>query len=229
MAKKHYPVQFKADAVALYRSRPGATIASIGDDLGINRETLRSWVRLDEERRGGGPRPASPAAAAGEAGGTVEQENAELRRRVRELEEERDILRKAARCAAARSRSLSRADPGMSRPTAGTAPSPRRAGPRRTAAEPTPAPREPSPAGCRARRGGQRGSGGRPPPGRARGWRRRRGSASSTGTRCSDATCGHRWAAAARNVRVRATYGGAAPSPPRASKAGGTRSVQGSG
>ena len=45
MANKHYPQQFKADAVALYRSRPGATIASIADDLGVNRETLRSWVR----------------------------------------------------------------------------------------------------------------------------------------------------------------------------------------
>ena len=96
MVNKHYPVEFEADAVALYRSRPGATIASIADDLGINRETLRSWVRLDDQRRGAGPRPAR-SAAVGEAVGTVEQENAELRRRVRELEEERDILRKAAR------------------------------------------------------------------------------------------------------------------------------------
>ena len=39
MANKHYPAQFKADAVALYRSRPGATIAVIDADLGINRET----------------------------------------------------------------------------------------------------------------------------------------------------------------------------------------------
>lgn len=96
MVNKHYPVEFKADAVALYRSRPGATIASIADDLGVNRETLRSWVRLDDQRRGAGPWPAR-AVPAGEAPGTVEQENAELRRRVRELEEERDILRKAAR------------------------------------------------------------------------------------------------------------------------------------
>jgi len=44
MVNKHYPQQFKADAVVLYRSRPGATIASIADDLGVNRETLRSWV-----------------------------------------------------------------------------------------------------------------------------------------------------------------------------------------
>jgi transposase len=97
MVNKHYPVEFKADAVALYRSRPGASIASIADDLGVNRETLRSWVRLDERRGAAGPRQARRVAAGGEAAGTVEQENAELRRRVRELEEERDILRKAAR------------------------------------------------------------------------------------------------------------------------------------
>lgn len=92
MANKHYPQQFKADAVALYRSRPGATIAAIADDLGVNRETLRSWVRVDDQRRAGPAGPVSPA-----AGGSVEDENAQLRRRVRELEEERDILRKAAR------------------------------------------------------------------------------------------------------------------------------------
>ncbi|MFC7483305.1 transposase [Luedemannella flava] len=50
---KHYPAQFKADAVALYRSRPGATIAQIADDLGVNRETLRTWLRADDQRRGG--------------------------------------------------------------------------------------------------------------------------------------------------------------------------------
>jgi transposase len=98
MVNKHYPAQFKADAVALYRSRPGATIAQIADDLGVNRETLRSWVRADDQQRGA---PAGPAAAAArpgqQASGSVEEENAELRRRVRELEEERDILRKAAR------------------------------------------------------------------------------------------------------------------------------------
>ncbi|GAA2602808.1 transposase [Winogradskya consettensis] len=94
MANKHYPKEFKADAVALYRSRPGATIASVADDLGVNRETVRSWVRADDQRRGGSPAAsARPAAVAG----SVEDENAELRRRVRELEEERDILRKAAR------------------------------------------------------------------------------------------------------------------------------------
>ncbi|GAA2056759.1 hypothetical protein GCM10009800_52970 [Nocardiopsis rhodophaea] len=49
MAMKVYPPEFKADAVALYRSRPGATIAEIADSLGVNRETLhgrglRRWA-----------------------------------------------------------------------------------------------------------------------------------------------------------------------------------------
>jgi transposase len=96
MVNKHYPQQFKADAVALYRSRPGATIAQIADDLGVNRETLRSWVRLDDQQRGAAG-PTASAARPAQALVSVEDENAELRRRIRELEEERDILRKAAR------------------------------------------------------------------------------------------------------------------------------------
>jgi len=96
MVNKHYPVEFKADAVALYRSRPGVTVASVAHDLGVNPETLRSWIRADDQQRrdGGGRVAVSPGRT---PTGSVEDENAALRRRVRELEEERDILRKAAR------------------------------------------------------------------------------------------------------------------------------------
>jgi transposase len=96
MVMKHYPEQFKADAVALYRSRPDATIKSVAEDLGVNPETLRNWIRLADGRRSG-PAVARPDAAVQAVSGSVEAENAALRRRVRELEEERDILRKAAR------------------------------------------------------------------------------------------------------------------------------------
>jgi transposase len=48
---KHYPQEFKADAVALYRSRPGATIKSVATDLGVNTETLRNWIRAADGRR----------------------------------------------------------------------------------------------------------------------------------------------------------------------------------
>ncbi|WP_436800852.1 IS3 family transposase [Streptomyces avermitilis] len=96
MGMKHYPAEFKADAVALYRSRPRATIKSVAGDLGVNTETLRNWIRAADGRRPGAhPAPTSAAAQAG--GDGVQAELAAARKRIRELEEERDILRKAAR------------------------------------------------------------------------------------------------------------------------------------
>jgi len=96
MAFKQYPPEFKADAVALYRSRPGSTMTQVAVDLGVHPETFRTWVRADDQQRGG--RSGTPAGAVEPpVTATAEQENVELRRRVRELEEERDILRKAAR------------------------------------------------------------------------------------------------------------------------------------
>lgn len=52
MAMKDYSDEFKADAVALYESTPGATCKSIGADLGVSRAPLREWVLRDRERRG---------------------------------------------------------------------------------------------------------------------------------------------------------------------------------
>ena len=96
MVVKHYPPEFKADGVASYRCRPGVMIAAVAADLGVNAETLRSWIRIDDGR-GVGPRTEPPATAAAAATGTLESENAVLRKRVRELDEEREILRKAAK------------------------------------------------------------------------------------------------------------------------------------
>ncbi|WP_328923253.1 transposase [Streptomyces sp. NBC_00190] len=90
---KHYPAECKADAVALYRSRPGVTIKSVAGDLGVNTETLRNWIRA-ADGRGPGAHSAPPAAAQADGAGV---ELAAARKRIRELEEERDILRKAAR------------------------------------------------------------------------------------------------------------------------------------
>jgi transposase len=84
------------DAVALYRSRPGATIRSVAEDLGVNTETLRNWIRAADGRRPG-PQSASGTVASAAAADSVEAELAAARKGIRELEEERDILRKAAR------------------------------------------------------------------------------------------------------------------------------------
>lgn len=90
---KNYPPEFKADVVALYESRPEATIRSVAADLGINPETLRNWVRAAGASRPRGRRTQEPA----QPPAPLEAENAALRKKVRELEEEREILRKAAK------------------------------------------------------------------------------------------------------------------------------------
>lgn len=97
MVMKHYPPQFKVDAVALYRSRPGTTIKSVPEDLGVNTETLRNWIRAADGRRPGS-HSASGTAPAAPVDDAVQAELAAARKRIRELEEERDILRQAARC-----------------------------------------------------------------------------------------------------------------------------------
>jgi transposase len=52
VAMKVYPPEFKADTVGLYLSDPARTYASVAKDLGVNRETLRLWVR---QARSAGP------------------------------------------------------------------------------------------------------------------------------------------------------------------------------
>ncbi|MFD3758082.1 IS3 family transposase [Streptomyces sp. NPDC058622] len=106
MAMKDYSDEFKADAVALYESTPGATYKSIAADLGVNRATLREWVLRDRERRGvtaAGARPAVghraavPPADPDERVRQLEARVAELEASERKLATERDILRKAAK------------------------------------------------------------------------------------------------------------------------------------
>ncbi|MER6946483.1 transposase [Nonomuraea sp. NPDC000554] len=61
MAMKSYPPEFKADAVALYLSDPARTLASVAQDLGISRETLRNWVRQAQADGTAGAKQAGPA------------------------------------------------------------------------------------------------------------------------------------------------------------------------
>jgi transposase-like protein len=83
--KSKFSREFQIAAVRLL-AEPGATNESVGRDLGLSRETIRLWARE----------------LAAEADPEVQQareEHAELvrlRRRVKVLEEEREILAKAA-------------------------------------------------------------------------------------------------------------------------------------
>ncbi|WP_430625736.1 transposase [Streptomyces sp. NBC_01264] len=106
MALKDYSDEFKADAVALYESTPGATYKGIAADLGVNRATLREWVLRDRERRGVTAAAVMQAAGHGAAVSPsdpdervrrLEARVAELEASERKLATERDILRKAAK------------------------------------------------------------------------------------------------------------------------------------
>ncbi|MFG2351497.1 transposase [Streptomyces phaeochromogenes] len=87
MGTYKYSAEFRADAVALYRASAGRPVAAVARDLGVNHETLRLWIKAAEDSE-------TPSAGAET---DKDAEIATLRRQVRELELEREILRRAAK------------------------------------------------------------------------------------------------------------------------------------
>jgi transposase len=82
-----YSEEFRRGAVALVRDQK-MSVAAAARDVGVHAETLRGWLRQDKVDRGEG--------APGELTSAERDELRELRRRNRQLEEEKDILKKAA-------------------------------------------------------------------------------------------------------------------------------------
>jgi transposase len=81
-----YPPEFRRDVVELVRGS-GKTIAQVAKELGLNRETVRCWVRRDQADRGERTDLLSTA---------EQQELTRLRRENTELKLEREILKQAA-------------------------------------------------------------------------------------------------------------------------------------
>ena len=84
---KPYPQEFRDDVVKVARSRPeGVTLDQVAADFGIHPMTLSKWLR-------------QAAVDVGERSGvttTESAENRELKKRVRLLEQENEVLRRAA-------------------------------------------------------------------------------------------------------------------------------------
>jgi transposase len=82
---KRYPIEFKQDVVAVAR-RGELTVAEVAMDFGVAEESVRRWMRradIDEGRREG-------------VTSSEQAEMVQLRRRMRQLEMENEILRRAA-------------------------------------------------------------------------------------------------------------------------------------
>ena len=84
---KPYPQEFRDDVVKVARSRPeGVTLEQIAADFGIHPMTLSGWMK-------------KAAIETGEKPGQTVAESAELReakKRIRLLEQENEVLRRAA-------------------------------------------------------------------------------------------------------------------------------------
>lgn len=82
---KAFPLEFRRDVVAVARKRE-ATLTQIAKDFGISEACLHRWLKLADIEDGVAPGVTSVEAA----------EIRELRKRNRVLEQENEILRRAA-------------------------------------------------------------------------------------------------------------------------------------
>jgi len=84
---KPYPEEFGEDVVRVARNRPdGVTLEQIAADFGVHPMTLSKWLRNAAVEDGG--RPGATRAE--------QVQTRELRKRVRLLEQENEVLRRAA-------------------------------------------------------------------------------------------------------------------------------------
>jgi transposase len=83
--QRPYPPEFRREAVSLVKVS-GRPVRQVAEELGVSTESLRIWIRQDQLDRG-----------ERDDGLTSDQveELRRLRRQVRELEQEREILKRA--------------------------------------------------------------------------------------------------------------------------------------
>ena len=87
-ARRSFTAEFKADAVRLCKAGD-RTVGQVAKDLDLTETALREWIQRAEADAGS-------ASAAGALTTEERDELRELRKRVKRLEMEREILKKAA-------------------------------------------------------------------------------------------------------------------------------------
>jgi transposase len=97
MARQVHTLQFKQQAVAMTRE-PDATVAGVARSLGISAQSLRYWIDhppgATQRRRGRGTTDAA-GDASGDDPAALKLRLKEAEARIRRLEMEREILKKA--------------------------------------------------------------------------------------------------------------------------------------
>jgi len=88
--RRRFSREFKVEAVRMVTAS-GHEVGEVSRDLGIRPDMLRKWMRQVEED-GQGAFPGSGHPRSGDSG---DEELRRLRRKLRDVEEERDILKKA--------------------------------------------------------------------------------------------------------------------------------------
>jgi len=84
---KPYPKEFRQNVIEVARAREaGTTLKEIAKDFGILRVVLTNWIAIADRRDG-----SKPATAVTDSG-----ELREAKRRIRLLEQENEVLRRAA-------------------------------------------------------------------------------------------------------------------------------------
>lgn len=84
--RRKFSAEFKAEAVALTK-QPGQSVPKVAKSLDLTETALRAWVKQADVDAGKGP--------AGALSTAEKHELAALRKEVRQLRMEREILRKA--------------------------------------------------------------------------------------------------------------------------------------
>jgi transposase-like protein len=89
---KPFPKEFRRDVIAVAR-QGDQSIAQVARSFGVSESCLARWLKIADRDDGVTGPTASAGVAA--AGGDLESENRELRKRAKQLEQENEILRRA--------------------------------------------------------------------------------------------------------------------------------------
>ena len=84
---KPFPKEFRRDVIAVAR-QGDQSVAQVARSFGVSESCLARWLKIADRDEG----VTGPTSS---AGGDLEAENRELRKRAKQLEQENEILRRA--------------------------------------------------------------------------------------------------------------------------------------